>query len=149
MRTEMKNMVQNYSRNIEFTGPESIIKLLIESGADVNAVNNVNNTALILAISKSKSYEIEAPSETKLWKQQFHSIPFHLEFESAAELLIERGAEVNVVGEFDTPLIWATNNGKSQKLHLIAPSFLFSLIKSQSSEFEFNVSFFNFFSIHL
>lgn len=56
---------------------------------------------------------------------------------------------MNVVGEFDTPLIWATNNGKSQKLHLIAPSFLFSLIKSQSSEFEFNVSFFNFFSIHL
>lgn len=45
-------------RNLDVTGPESLIKLLIENGADVNAVNDVNNSALILAISNGKSYKI-------------------------------------------------------------------------------------------
>lgn len=35
-----------------FTGPESLILMLIENGADVNVVNSHNNTALILAISE-------------------------------------------------------------------------------------------------
>lgn len=34
------------------TGYESTVRLLIENGADVNIVNNFNNTALILAISE-------------------------------------------------------------------------------------------------
>lgn len=36
------------------TGPESVVLLLIENGADVNVVNNVNNTALRLAIQSGE-----------------------------------------------------------------------------------------------
>lgn len=44
---------------------------------------------------------------------------FHLEFENAAELLIQRGAAVDAVGEFgDTALIWATNNGENKLAHI-------------------------------
>lgn len=34
-----------------------MMKLLIESGADINAVNKYKNTALILAITKGKDSE--------------------------------------------------------------------------------------------
>lgn len=35
-----------------FVGKESIMRLLIENGADVNTVNTKNNSALILTIDK-------------------------------------------------------------------------------------------------
>lgn len=50
----------------------SLLKLLLDNGALINAVNENNNSALILATLKA--------------------------FEKAAELLIERGADVNIVG---------------------------------------------------
>lgn len=39
-----------------FTGPESLVKLLIENGADVNAFNIYNKTALLLSIISGKSF---------------------------------------------------------------------------------------------
>lgn len=69
---------------IYFTGSVSILKLLLDNGADINVVNTKNNSALILAIGKS--------------------------FEKAAELLIERGADVNIVGQnSETALTWAVD----------------------------------------
>lgn len=35
-----------------------MVKLLIENGADINAVNNLNDTALILAISKGNHLKV-------------------------------------------------------------------------------------------
>lgn len=38
-------------------GRESVVKLLIDHGADANKLNNFNNTALILAIVEGDSSE--------------------------------------------------------------------------------------------
>lgn len=50
-----------------------MIELLLKHGAKINAKNDKNNTALILATGKA--------------------------FERSAEILIENGADVNVVGQ--------------------------------------------------
>lgn len=39
-----------------FTGPEDTIQLLIEKGADINVVNNLNYSALVLAIQAGNWY---------------------------------------------------------------------------------------------
>lgn len=44
---------------VHFAGSESIVKMLIEHGADVNAVNNYNNTALLLAINSGNEELVE------------------------------------------------------------------------------------------
>lgn len=41
------------------TGHENIVKLLIENGADVNAVNMYNNTALILSLDQGGNFKFE------------------------------------------------------------------------------------------
>lgn len=38
--------------NLNHVGSESILKMLLENGADVNAVDKANNSALIFALSK-------------------------------------------------------------------------------------------------
>lgn len=40
-----------------FTGPESVIELLLQNGASANAINNLNNTVLILAIQSGESID--------------------------------------------------------------------------------------------
>ena len=40
-----------------FAGLESTVKFLIENGADINAVNNINNSALIEAIKNGKQFK--------------------------------------------------------------------------------------------
>ena len=39
------------------TGPESTVKFLIENGADINAVDNENSSALIEAMKNGKLFE--------------------------------------------------------------------------------------------
>lgn len=40
----------NKSFSLQFTGPERLVKLLIENGADVNSVNQFNKSPLIFAL---------------------------------------------------------------------------------------------------
>lgn len=73
--------------NLNDTGKESTVKILIENGADIDAINNANNSALILSIFGG--------------------------FEKIAELLIQNGADVNIVGKFNaTALLWAAGKGE-------------------------------------
>lgn len=66
-----------------------MIKLLIENGADVNLINEKNNTALIVALDRG--------------------------FESAAEILIRNGAAVNSFGQNkETPIMRAAHRGKEE-----------------------------------
>lgn len=69
-----------------YPGSESMMQLLIENGANINAVNMYNNTGLILCISKG--------------------------FDKAAEFLIRKGPDVNIVGQGgNTALTWAAFRG--------------------------------------
>lgn len=52
-------------RSPNITGRESMVKLLIENGADVNAVNTHNHSALFLACKSGKFY---GKWHNKVWK---------------------------------------------------------------------------------
>lgn len=41
--------------HLDFTGPESIVKLMIKNGADVNAVDHFSDSPLLLAIYKGNT----------------------------------------------------------------------------------------------
>lgn len=73
---------------LNVTGLEKIVKQLIDNGADINGTNQLNNnSALILAIQAC--------------------------FEKTAELIVQNGANVNIVGDQgNTALILAAENGK-------------------------------------
>lgn len=43
-----------HRKKLANSGSESLVKLLIENGADINAVDKENNTALIIAINNGK-----------------------------------------------------------------------------------------------
>lgn len=45
----------NVYRSI-FTGHESVVKMLIDNGADVNAIDNSNKTPLIIALENGKLF---------------------------------------------------------------------------------------------
>lgn len=70
--------------------------MLLENGIDINAKNEFGNSALILAISSGEilnllnGYSIQETSKG--------SVSPCLEFEKFAELLIEKGADINIVG---------------------------------------------------
>lgn len=85
-------------------------KLLIDKGADINAVNKLNDTALHLAIREGTSYNsfcFQNRSVEKLFTS------FDLGHDEVAKLLIHNGANVNVVGQHgDTILILAAAKGK-------------------------------------
>lgn len=53
---EFATNTSNETNNINFDdiGHESIVRLLLENGAGINAINKYNNTALILAVWAGK-----------------------------------------------------------------------------------------------
>lgn len=85
--------------------------MLVENGADVNIVNKYNNTALILAITKGDQLK----DVKSLYKTSFQN-KFYLliqGFEKVAELLIQKGTNVNIVGVYGkTATVHATEKGK-------------------------------------
>lgn len=86
-----------------------MIRQLIENGAEVNVINTHKNTALLLAINKGKS------NWNWINVKRYKRIDFllHLGFDKIAEFLIEKGANVDAVGQDgNTPLIWSVYNGK-------------------------------------
>lgn len=97
-----------------YTGQTSIAKMLIEHGADINAINsNFKNSALIVAIFQGIQSKNQKCSHNRNVEKHF-CIPIKiLEFEEIADLLIEKGADVNIVGfGVETALTQATNHGK-------------------------------------
>lgn len=81
---------------------------LIEKGADINATNGGNDSALILAIESGYLLKTLIISiQTKL-----HSFCC-LGYEKTAELLIQKGADVGVINSRGTTaLMNAANKGK-------------------------------------
>lgn len=92
---------------VNFTGPESLIIKLIEKGANINVINDYLNSPLVLAVYYSEyAVSVTLDCLKKNWK-------IFSEFDKAAEMLIEKGADVHVVGEGDvTVLEDAKDKGK-------------------------------------
>lgn len=86
------------------------MRLLIENGANINAVNSQNNTALIIAISKGNSLK---HVENFLGFTLENTMLSFSEFFDIAELLIQKGIDVNtVIQDGFTCLIVAARRGK-------------------------------------
>lgn len=86
------------------------MEMLIKNGAHVNARNRFNDTALILAVNGGST----KVSEFYTQKTSKQIVFFCLEFEKAAEFLIKKGSDVNIVGDHgETALLVAA--GKSKK----------------------------------
>ena len=92
-------------------GHAEIAKLLIKSGADVNATNNFNTTPLMLAADKSESIVkllidkgANVNAKGTMGTTALHGAAYSGN-KIVAELLIANGAEVNAKGMgFETPL---------------------------------------------
>lgn len=103
----------------------SIIELLIDNGANINAVNSDNYSALMLAMDPGiygnpEIFGVEGNSNMS------HLYPF-LDTTKVADLLIQRDADVNIVGKDGfTALILIAKTGK---LHFhadyVTPSSIF------------------------
>lgn len=88
-----------------------MIELLIQNGADINAVNDLNNSALILALDTDRGNHLKITAQHSKWffKRVILSCSGYKE---AAKLLIRKGADVNIVGQDgNTALIVALNKG--------------------------------------
>lgn len=97
-------------------GHEGAVRLLIENGINLNRVNNVNNSALILAINGGNL-------QRNYWSILiwcFSEIQFSsLGYDKIAELLIEKGADIDIVGNGGlTALSVAAGRGKLKFLDL-------------------------------
>lgn len=80
----------------------------MEHGADINAVNKYNNSALIMAVWAG-NFLTYCEKVAMQW-----TVPtLFSEFDNVAEFLIQKGADVNVVGENGyTALMWAAQKGE-------------------------------------
>lgn len=91
------------------------MKLLVENGANVNVFNsdcsNDNNTALLVATSKGNYWKV-LQAVCRSFNQRYHFTTFFIGYDKVAELLIQKGADVNFAGLYGTSLIWAARNGK-------------------------------------
>lgn len=76
-----------------------MVELLLQNGADINAVNSNNNSALILALDTGRGNHF-VNSWNFLAKEALF-IFFCLGYEEIAKLLIRKGADVNIVGQDD------------------------------------------------
>lgn len=107
---------------IHTTGHESIAKLLIENGANVNAVNKNNNSALISAAlnGNMKRASIvfihflktiyKTPSVCS--KLINRIIQWHTGHESVVELLVENAVDLNILNKYNnTALMLAIFKG--------------------------------------
>lgn len=85
--------------------------MLLENGANINVVNKLNNNALTIAISEGMHKH-----ETSLIKRGSFDNDniFFLGFDKIAEQLIQKGADVHVLGQFGrTALSLAAKMGKN------------------------------------
>lgn len=97
------------------------MKLLIKKGADLNAVNVYHVTALILAINKGE-HEYVKWFQIAVWTTFLIRFVFiFLGFDTAAEYLIRKGANVNIIGGQDgnTALTWAAFKGSKSLVELL------------------------------
>lgn len=86
------------------------MRLLIENKADLNIVNIYNHTALVVSIFKGNHKTVESLNEM-IFEKNLHIL--FLGFDKIAELLIQSGADVHIVGQNgNTALIWAIYKGR-------------------------------------
>lgn len=91
------------------TGRVNSVRLLIENGANINAVNADNKTALISAIDSGKSH-----SWTSVNIYNCKRVFWLSGYTHVATLLIQKGADANRVGgkSGQTALMRAADKGK-------------------------------------
>lgn len=90
-----------------------MLRVLIDKGAYIDAVNNDRNSALIFTIVLGIRLKIRILCFSYFCKLSKIQYFFGEGFDKAAELLIEKGADVNIVGKNkQTALTWAAYSGK-------------------------------------
>lgn len=93
------------------------MRLLIENRADVNIVDTLNRSALILALDGGiSSRDIFFYIHRKVF---ICKNPIFVGFDKVAELLIQNGADANIRSLFsETALIYAAERGKSYTIQV-------------------------------
>lgn len=105
---------------ILFEGLEEIVELIIEKGADVNAMNIYNETPLSLAISSSIIFKCNLIT---IKNHKMIGSNLFADLEKSAEILIQKGADIHVkTKQGNSILMLASSAGKTETLHSIIKS---------------------------
>lgn len=80
------------------TGPENLVKMLIEHGVDVNAVNKFMKSPLVFSLI-SGQWPIKTTDYSMRNQKRLTKWIAILGFETSAELLILNGSDVNAIGQ--------------------------------------------------